>query len=153
ESESSYFNANNMESLKNREIFYIQNVYEIKERFFKVCTYDSPEKIIAVNEVVKQGLHHKYWSGRTMPFWLEVIPKEISKGNSLQVLIDKLAIDKQDVYAFGDGENDISMLEMVNGIAMQNAISSVKEVCQYHTLSNDEDGIASFLETIKVKMK
>lgn len=148
--ESSYFNTNNMESLKNREIIQFSDVSEVKEMIFKVCTYDKPEKLIAMADHVKQVLGHKYWSGRTMPFWLEILPKEISKGNSLQRLMDEHKIDKKDVYAFGDGENDISMLTLVNGVAMANAIDSVKECCQYTTLSCDEDGIAAFLEKLEV---
>lgn len=87
QSESSYFNTNNMESLKNREIFYVNHVDEIKERFFKVCIYDTPIVAQAINEQIKKDLSYKYWSGRTMPFWVEVIPKEISKGNALQQLM------------------------------------------------------------------
>lgn len=148
--ESSYFNTNNMESLKNREVIQFSDVSEVKEMIFKVCTYDEPEKLIAIAEHVKQTFAHKYWSGRTMPFWLEILPKEISKGNSLQRLMDEHKIDKKDVYAFGDGENDISMLTLVNGVAMANAIDSVKECCKYTTLSCDEDGIAVFLEKLEV---
>lgn len=148
--ESSYFNTNHMESLKNREIIHFNDVSEVNEMIFKVCTYDEPEKIITIAENVKKTLGHKYWSGRTMPFWLEVLPKEISKGNTLKRLMSELAIDKKDVYAFGDGENDISMLSLVNGVAMGNAISTVKEYCQYTTLSCDEDGIAVFLEGLKI---
>lgn len=148
--ESSYFNTNNMESLKNREIIHFNDVSEVNEMIFKVCTYDEPEKLMAIADHVKQALGHKYWSGRTMPFWLEILPKEISKGNSLQRLMDEHNIDKKDVYAFGDGENDISMLTLVNGVAMANAIDSVKACCQYTTLSCDEDGIAVFLERLVV---
>lgn len=149
--ESSYFNTNNMESLKNREIFYFTNIYDITERFFKVCTYDEPKKVMTIGENVKEHFKDKYWCGRTMPFWLEVVPKEVSKGNTLQVLMNALTIESCDVYAFGDGENDISMLTLVNGVAMENAIESVKTVCKYSSDSCDEDGIAKFLERLDEK--
>ncbi len=144
--ESNYFNTNNMESLRNRQIFYVQDVKQINERIFKVCTFDTPEVIEKMNWHFQEALQHAYWCGRTMPFWLEVTPKEISKGKGLQQILKQLDCQPEDVYAFGDGENDISMLEFTNGVAMANAIDSVKAVCQYECDSNDEDGIASFLK-------
>lgn len=148
-SESNYFNTNNMESLKNREIFQFNSVYDVKEMFFKVCTYDEPDKIISISERLKQHFKDKYWCGRTMPFWLEVVPINVSKGNALQKIMDKLHLKREEAYAFGDGENDISMLTLVNGVAMANAIESVKHSCAYETLSCDEEGIAHFLEGLK----
>lgn len=144
--ESRYFNANNMESLRNREIFYVNHVDEINERIFKICTFDEAEVIEQMCEHFKKELSHSYWCGRTMPFWLEVTPKEISKGNALAKIMEEEHISACDVYAFGDGENDISMLSFTNGVAMENAIATVKEQCKYTCLSNDEDGIAHFLK-------
>ena len=49
--------------------------------------------------------------------------------------------------AFGDGYNDLSMIEYAGmGISMANGVEGVKERANYITLSNDEDGIAYALE-------
>lgn len=147
--ESGYFNANNMESLRNRDIIYFQDVHEIKEMFFKVCVFDTPEKIDEMALIVQRDLSHKYWSGKTMPFWLEILPKEVSKGNALLQVMKELNVKKEEVYAFGDGENDISMLQVGHGIAMENATQSVKAVCESITLSNEKAGIAAYLKKLK----
>ena len=144
--ESFYFNQSNMESLRNREVFYVNEVSQIKERIFKVCTFDKEEVMQSMNVYFKENLSHSYWCGLTMPYWLEVTPKEISKGNALKQIMNELQIDEHHVYAFGDGENDISMLEFCNGVAMDNAIASVKAVCKFSCANNNEDGIATFLE-------
>ena len=48
--------------------------------------------------------------------------------------------------AFGDGYNDLSMIEYAGlGVAMANAVDGVKERANVVTLSNDEDGIAYML--------
>lgn len=48
---------------------------------------------------------------------------------------------------FGDGENDLTLIENVGlGIAMENAIEIVKNKASRVTLSNDEEGLAIFLE-------
>ncbi len=50
--------------------------------------------------------------------------------------------------AFGDGNNDLKMLKEVGtGVAMENAIPSLKEAADLcDTLSNDEEGVAKFIE-------
>ena len=49
--------------------------------------------------------------------------------------------------AFGDGENDLSMIQEAEiGVAMENGIQSLKEAADYVTLSNDEDGVAAAIE-------
>ena len=57
----------------------------------------------------------------------------------------KYTIDE--VVFFGDGENDLVLIENVGiGVAMDNAINIVKEKAKFGTLSNDSDGIAEYLE-------
>lgn len=143
-SESGYFNTGNMESLKNRETFMINGIDDINESINKVCVFSTPEKI----DVVKESLHvfhDKYWYGRTLPIWLEVGPIEVTKGNGLLKIMEKIKVNKEEVLAFGDGENDLSMLSLVNGVAMDNAIDTVKNACKYHTTSCDEEGVLQFL--------
>ncbi|MEG0695481.1 MAG: HAD hydrolase family protein, partial [Erysipelotrichaceae bacterium] len=63
----------------------------------------------------------------------------------------KLAIQPDEVLCFGDGENDIDMLNAVTyGIAMDNAMDSVKEIAYDICASNNEDGIAKALKKYKV---
>ena len=51
--------------------------------------------------------------------------------------------------AFGDGFNDLSMLEYAGmGVAMGNAVDEVKAIADFITISNDEDGIAIALEQL-----
>ncbi len=81
--------------------------------------------------------------------WLEICPTRNSKGNALRILCEKSGFDLKDVVAFGDGENDISMLEIVGkGFAMGNAIDTVKKRVSLVAPSNDEDGIVQVLNNI-----
>lgn len=51
------------------------------------------------------------------------------------------------MIAFGDGYNDLSMLRLAGiGVAMANAAPEVRAEADFVTLSNDEDGIAHYLE-------
>ena len=58
-------------------------------------------------------------------------------------------IDRESTVAFGDGENDISMLQSAGySIVMGNASDKVKEHADLITKSNNEDGVAYAIKTI-----
>ncbi|MGU0171551.1 HAD hydrolase family protein [Escherichia coli] len=62
-------------------------------------------------------------------------------------LADVLGIKPEEIMAIGNQENDIAMIEYAGvGVAMDNAIPSVKEVANFVTKSNLEDGVAFAIE-------
>ena len=70
-----------------------------------------------------------------------------SKGASIKRLANALGIDIKDTIAFGDGRNDIEMLETVGlGIAMGNAVEEAKEASDYITDSVLDEGITTALK-------
>lgn len=80
---------------------------------------------------------------RSEAFFIELSPKGVDKAASLAKLCEILGCTKDDVIACGDGFNDISMIEFAGlGVAMENAHEPVKEVADYITRSNEEDGVA-----------
>ncbi|MEA1910271.1 MAG: Cof-type HAD-IIB family hydrolase [Spirochaetota bacterium] len=81
------------------------------------------------------------------PMFLEFIDGSVSKGHALIELAENLGIETDNIMAFGDGENDISMIQTAAiGVAMENAAPDVKAVSDKITLSNNDDGVAEFLE-------
>ena len=75
---------------------------------------------------------------------LEINAEGADKGSALMRLADALGIDRGETMAFGDGENDISMLRMAGlGVAMDNAQEPVKKAADYITGSNNDSGVAS----------
>lgn len=78
---------------------------------------------------------------------IEVNIEGVNKGMALVYLGQKLGIRCEEIAAFGDGSNDKTMVETVGiGVAMANAIPELKEAADYITGSNDEDGVAAFIE-------
>ena len=77
---------------------------------------------------------------------IEVNAGNVHKGNALLWLADKLGISKDEIMAFGDGTNDIKMLESVGiSVAMANGVESVIAVADLVACSNDEDGVAKMI--------
>ena len=78
---------------------------------------------------------------------LEIVPTNVSKGNTLKCLIDILGISQKETIAIGDDENDISMIEYAGlGVAMGNAKESVKKVAQYIADTNEENGVGKVIK-------
>lgn len=81
--------------------------------------------------------------------WFKVAPKTATKENAILFLSDYLNIPTEQMIAFGDDFSDIGMLKLCGrGIAMGNAIPQVKEIADEITLTNDEDGVAVYIEQL-----
>ena len=80
---------------------------------------------------------------------IEINTAGVNKGTGLVNLGKVLGIKREEIMAFGDGDNDIVMLKEVGiGVAMANAEDKVKETADYITLSNEEDGVAEAIEKL-----
>lgn len=78
---------------------------------------------------------------------IEVNAKGVNKGDALIELGEMLGISRSEIMAFGDGRNDLEMLKRVGiGVAMANGTKEVREAADYVTESNDEEGVARFIE-------
>ena len=83
----------------------------------------------------------------SIPLNLEINNPEATKGKGILRLAGYLEISPNHTMAFGDGENDISMIEEAGiGVAMENGVEPLKKMADYITKSNDEDGVAAAIE-------
>ena len=81
--------------------------------------------------------------------WFSVANSNCSKGNALKILIKHLNISIENTIAIGNDKNDISMFDAAYfSVAVANASENIKNKVDYITLSNDEDGVAFFLESL-----
>lgn len=86
---------------------------------------------------------------RWHPLAVDVLPVGGSKARGIEILMNQLGIRSENVYAFGDGLNDLEMLQFVaNSVAMGNASDVVKQSAKHVTKDVDEDGIAHGLELV-----
>lgn len=79
--------------------------------------------------------------------YIDINSSKINKGFAVKTLCKHLNIKLKDVICIGDGENDLSMFKLAGkSVAMANARAEIKNHADETTLSNDEDGVATFLE-------
>lgn len=85
----------------------------------------------------------------TFPEYLEVMPSGVSKGKARDKLLEHLGIGKDNVMAFGNGDNDLEMLDGVGvSIAVANANVSLLQIADYIAPSNDEAGVATAIDAL-----
>ena len=90
--------------------------------------------------------------GFTGEKWHRFAAKGSDKATALQILTKHLCMDLCDVIAFGDDCNDLGMLKLAGtSVAVANAIDEVRAVADHVTDSNDEDGVAAYLERAVLK--
>ncbi len=78
---------------------------------------------------------------------IEINKEGTDKGIGLLKLGAMLGIERDEIMACGDGMNDYEMLKAVGfSVAMENGHPKVKEIADYITASNDEDGVAKAIE-------
>lgn len=78
---------------------------------------------------------------------LEVMRKGLNKAEALQKVAGHFNIPKERIIAFGDEGNDLEMLDYAGvGVAMNNGISELKQIANYVTDTNENDGVAKFLQ-------
>ena len=85
-------------------------------------------------------------SGRWHPAFTDVTAKGADKGEGILTMAHYMNLNPEYTMAFGDGGNDTSMIKTAGiGIAMGNALESLKQNADYTTSSVDEDGILNAL--------
>ena len=83
---------------------------------------------------------------RYLDYMVDVYPKGTSKLTGIKVIAEHFDLSLEDVIAFGDGMNDLEMVQGVKmGIAMGNAHPKLKEVAAMITDSVNENGIYNAL--------
>ena len=91
---------------------------------------------------------------RSAPYFLEIMPLNITKDGALSWLSKYLKVDRTCMAACGDGYNDQSMLEYAgNSVAMGNAMEEVKKHAKIVIDNNNNDGVGKFLTDILTEIR
>ena len=130
---------------------FVHSAEEINRPINKIQLMQDEDKIREIYDFLIRKYGDRFEIFRTCPRQLEILPKGYSKGKTLKRLMEMKGWNKDEVVAFGDGENDVSMFEVVDdSFAMANARDFVKAKARYETASNADNGIVQGLERLGV---
>lgn len=104
-------------------------------------------------KLIPKEIIEEYNVVKSLPMCLEILNKSCNKGIGLKEMSEKLGISSDEIIAIGDEGNDYEMIEFAGlGIAMGNANPKIKEIANYVTDSNDNDGVAKAIEKFILKI-
>lgn len=113
----------------------------------KLLIIDDPQKLDEVAAELRALLGGDVHITKSKPHFLEIMHVEGTKGHALTYLAEHFGVKLSEVIAIGDSWNDREMLEVAGlGVAMGNAVESLKEIADYVTYSNNDDGIKHVVE-------
>lgn len=103
-----------------------------------IAFFSEQEEPQLMHDILPHCVAHRWH-----PSFADVIAQGNSKATGIDAMIRHLGIDLKETMAFGDGGNDVEMLQHVAlGVAMGNANEYVKSQADYITDSVDQDGVA-----------
>lgn len=112
----------------------------------KILVAGDPDYLIENYKAMSEPFVDTLNSMFTSSMYYEYTALGIDKAKALDFVLNPLGITRKEVISFGDGHNDIPIIEYAgHGVAMGNAVSELKDIANEVTLSNDEDGIAYIL--------
>ena len=113
----------------------------------KNSKYTEEEVLQKAIDNLPKEVYDKYTVVRSAPYFLEFLNKEVNKGVGVEMLAKHMGITLDQVITMGDAGNDLHMIECAGmGVAMGNAFEEIKEVANYITDTNENDGVAKAIE-------
>jgi Cof subfamily protein (haloacid dehalogenase superfamily) len=115
----------------------------------KILLSGPPERLARLRASLAPRFAGRVSITTTTPDFLEFFALDAGKGLALAALRAELGLSRASVIAIGDGENDLPLLHEAGlGVAMANGAEATRAAAHYVTASNDEDGVAMFLERL-----
>ncbi|MCF6136935.1 Cof-type HAD-IIB family hydrolase [Pseudalkalibacillus berkeleyi] len=133
-----------MDDLKLEHPKHDPDFYQGRSIFQALLYCDNNEK-----ETFYRNAYQDFNFIRWHQYSIDVLPRTGSKAVGIEKMIEHLGYRQEDVIAFGDGLNDLEMLEYAGtGVAMGNAKNAAKKSADFITKAVDEDGIRYGLKHI-----
>jgi Cof subfamily protein (haloacid dehalogenase superfamily) len=115
----------------------------------KLVTIGESTRLDALGERLRARFDGRLYISKSLPYFLEFASPDVTKGSGLAFLAEHLGFTAAETVAFGDGENDVELLEWAGyAVAVENAHESVKAVADFVCPSVDEEGVAQVIEAL-----
>lgn len=126
----------------------VEDLNEITEDFVKITVFDSQkrcfENVKHLNDFKEQA-----YIVASEAAWIDISNFNVHKGTTVTKLQEILGVSSEETMAFGDGLNDIELLACAEySFAMRNGFDETKEVANFITRSNDDNGVLNTITKI-----
>jgi len=115
----------------------------------KLVAVDDEPRIATLAEQFRGLFTERLFVSTSLPIFLELASPRVSKGSGMEFVAELLRFDRERAIAFGDGENDVELLEWAGyGIAVADAHPRLKALADWTCPGPSEAGVASVLEAL-----
>jgi Cof subfamily protein (haloacid dehalogenase superfamily) len=120
---------------------------QVIKAFARTEDHNVDALLVAARRIVPPSLASVTQAGLG---FIEICPPGVDKASGLAVVAEAIGVDSSDVLVFGDMPNDVPMFEWAGWgrVAVANAHPSVLALADELTLSNDDDGVAVYLDRL-----
>jgi hydroxymethylpyrimidine pyrophosphatase-like HAD family hydrolase len=96
---------------------------------------------------MKDRFGRRLYISKSLPYFLEFAHPDVTKASGMDFLAERLGVSAERALAFGDGENDVELLEWAGyAVAVENAHERVLAVADLVCPRDSEQGVAQVLE-------
>ena len=119
----------------------------LTQGFTKMLIPGEPEELQKLQQILKEELGDKAEIFTSKPYFLELLPRDCGKGQSVVWLAEHIGIGADSTMGFGDGMNDESLIRMTKyGVAMCNGVEYIRNIADYITeFDNNHNGVGEFI--------
>lgn len=129
------------------EVGQLSNFYKDNMLLDKIIVVDQHQQLLKIKEALDEDFLEKINIEFTLPMFLEMFSNKVNKGLMLERVAKYYNINREEILAIGDWDNDIPMIDYAGlGIAMGNASENLKKRAGFITKTNEEDGAAYALQ-------
>ena len=115
----------------------------------KLVVVDDPARLDVLRPRLEARFGERLFVAKSLPYFLELASPAISKGSGLAFVAERLGFDAARTVAFGDGENDLELLEWAGyAVAVANAHELLKARADWVCPGAAEEGVAQVLEAL-----
>jgi Cof subfamily protein (haloacid dehalogenase superfamily) len=119
----------------------------LKEPPTKLVVIEESDVLDGLKQSMLARFNGRLYISKSLPYFLEFASPDVTKASGLEFLSEHLGFARERTVAFGDGENDVELVEWAGfGVAVANAHERVREVAELVCPSVDEEGVAQVLE-------
>jgi Cof subfamily protein (haloacid dehalogenase superfamily) len=113
----------------------------------KLVSVGDPLQLDGLEARMKERFDGRLYISKSLPHFLEFAHPDVTKGSGLEFLAGRVGFTREETVAFGDGENDVELLEWAGyAVAVANAHPKVLAVADYVCPSVEEEGVAHVIE-------
>ncbi len=115
----------------------------------KLVAVGEPDDIDELEVKMKAHFGDRLYITQSLPHFLEFATAGVTKASGLEFLAERLGIERSKIVAFGDGENDVELIEWAGfGVAVENAHDRVKAVADWVCGPAADESVAGAIEAV-----